>query len=49
MFLGQKVAFWGGVAVVSLIAQFALEAVNSRFPSVGLSRFTAYAHKGASA
>lgn len=49
MLLGQKFAFWGAVAAVSLVAQFALEAVNTRFPSVGLSRFTAYAHKGASA
>lgn len=47
MLLGQRAAFWGAVAVVSVLSQFALEAFTQKFPSVGLATFTAYAHKGA--
>lgn len=49
MFFGQRVAFWGAVAVVSLVSQFALEAFTDRFPVAGLAKFTAYAHKGTAA
>lgn len=44
MVLGQRLAFWGGVALVSVLAQFALEAVTSRVPIPGLAQFTAFAH-----
>lgn len=46
MLLGQKISFWGAVAVVSLLAQFALEAATNAAGSPGLAKFTAYAHKG---
>lgn len=46
MLLGQKLSFWGAVAVVSLLAQFGLEAVTHKAGSPGLAKFTAYAHKG---
>lgn len=44
MFFGQRVAFWGAVAVVSVVSQFALEAITRKFPTAGLAQFTAYAH-----
>ncbi|MGI8685119.1 MAG: hypothetical protein ACR2MO_08555 [Acidimicrobiales bacterium] len=44
---GRRVSFWFAVAGVSVIANFALEVLNDRFPQVGLARFTSYAHKGA--
>lgn len=45
---GKRASFWGAVAVVSVLSQFALEAATTRFPHLGLAQFTAYAHKGAS-
>lgn len=46
MLFGQKVSFWGAVAVVSLLAQFGLEALTNKVGNPGLAKFTAYAHKG---
>jgi hypothetical protein len=40
--------FWLAVGGVSILAQFGLELVNERFPQLGLARFTAFTHKGAS-
>lgn len=45
---GKRASFWVAVGVVSVISQFALEAASDRFPQLGLAKFTAYAHKGAS-
>lgn len=48
MLFGQRAAFWAAVGVVSIVSQFALEAISQRFPSAGLAKFTAYAHAHAS-
>lgn len=42
----RKLAFWSGVAVVSVLANFGLELASDKFPQLGLARFTAYTHKG---
>lgn len=44
----RKALFWGGVAAVSILANFGLEVVTERFPQFGLAQFTAYTHKGTS-
>ena len=44
----RKVSFWLAVAGVSLLANYGLEVAADKFPSLGLARFTAYAHRGAS-
>jgi hypothetical protein len=43
----RKASFWLAVAGVSVLANFALEVAADKVPALGLSRFTAYAHKGA--
>jgi hypothetical protein len=43
---GKKLAFWGAVAGVSIIAQFGLELLADKVPALGLARFTAYTHRG---
>ncbi len=43
---GRRIAFWGAVAVVSILANFGLELASDKFPQLGLARFTAYTHKG---
>jgi hypothetical protein len=45
---GRRLSFWLGVAGVSLLANFGLEVVSTRYPQLGLARFTAFTHKGAS-
>jgi hypothetical protein len=40
-------SFWLAVAGVSILANFGLEVAADKVPALGLSRFTAYAHKGA--
>lgn len=42
----RRLAFWGAVAGVSILSNFALELVTARVPSLGLARFTAFTHKG---
>ena len=42
----RKAGFWLAVAGVSILANFALELANEKFPQAGLSRFTAFTHKG---
>jgi hypothetical protein len=42
----RKVAFWGAVAGVAILANFGLELVADRVPQLGLQRFVAYTHKG---
>jgi hypothetical protein len=44
----RRIAFWGAVGLVSIFANFALEVVADRVPQLGLARFVAYTHKGAS-
>lgn len=43
---GRKIAFWGGVAGVSILANFGIELLAQRVPSLGLQRFVAFTHKG---
>jgi hypothetical protein len=43
----RKASFWVAVAGVSILANYALEVAADRFPSLGLARFTAFAHRGA--
>lgn len=45
--LPRRLSFWGAVAGVSILSQFALELVTNRYPQLGLARFTAFTHKGA--
>lgn len=44
----RKLGFWAAVAGVAILANFGLELANEKFPQAGLSRFTAFTHKGAS-
>jgi hypothetical protein len=44
----RRVRFWAGVACVSVLSNFALEVVAHRVPQLGLAKFTAFTHKGAS-
>lgn len=43
---GRRLAFWGAVAGVSIISQFALELLADKVPSLGLGRFVAFTHRG---
>ena len=43
---GRRAAFIGAVAAISILANFGLEVVTEKYPQLGLSRFTAYTHKG---
>lgn len=45
---GRRLAFWTAVAGVSILANFGLELAANRLPQLGLARFTAFTHKGAS-
>ena len=44
----RRAAFIGAVAGISILANFGLELVATRFPQLGLARLTAYTHKGIS-
>lgn len=46
--LGRRTSFWLAVAGVSLMANFGAEVVAQRWPQLGLARFVASMHKGAS-
>ena len=43
---GKRLAFWGAVAGVSILANFGLEVIADKIPSLGLARFTAFTHRG---
>jgi hypothetical protein len=40
----RVVAFVGTVAAISILANFSLELVASKYPNVGLARFTTFTH-----
>jgi hypothetical protein len=42
----RRLAFWGAVGLVSILANFGLEVVADRYPQLGLAKFTAMTHKG---
>lgn len=44
--LGKKAAFWVAVGGVSVLSQFLVELAADKLPFLGLSRFTAYIHRG---
>jgi hypothetical protein len=44
----RRLGFWLAVAGVSVLANFGLEVVTEKYPQLGLARFTAFTHKGAS-
>ncbi|MFB7518397.1 hypothetical protein ACWGLK_31670 [Streptomyces albidoflavus] len=44
----RRVSFWLAVAGVSILSNFALEAITSKAGVPGLARFTAFTHRGAS-
>lgn len=46
--LARKATFWGAVAGVAILSNFALELLADKVPSLGLSRFVAYTHRGPS-
>lgn len=45
---GRRLSFWLAVGGVSLLANFGAELVSTRWPQLGLARFVAFTHKGAS-
>jgi hypothetical protein len=45
---GRRAAFWASVAVVSVLANFGVELLSEKYPQLGLARFVAFTHKGAS-
>jgi hypothetical protein len=44
----KKASFWLAVAGVSILANFGLELLAEKVPSLGLSRFVAFTHRGPS-
>lgn len=42
----RRLAFWGAVAGVAVLANFGVELVAEKSPWPGLKRFAAYTHKG---
>jgi hypothetical protein len=45
---GRRLAFWGGVAIVSVLANALLEVAAEKFPQSGFATFTAFTHRGVS-
>lgn len=42
----RRPVFWLAVAGTSVLANFGLELLADKVPSLGLARFTAYTHRG---
>ncbi len=42
----RKPAFWVAVGGVSILANFSLELLARKVPSLGLARFVAFTHNG---
>jgi hypothetical protein len=45
---GRRASFWLAVAGTSILANFGIELLADKVPSLGLSRFVAYTHRGPS-
>lgn len=43
---GKRLSFWVAVAGVSVIANFAVELIAEKVPSLGLREFVAFTHRG---
>jgi hypothetical protein len=46
--VGRRFAFVGAVAGISILANFGLELVATKFPQLGFARLVAFTHKGTS-
>lgn len=44
--LARRTSFWLAVAGVSILANFGLELVADKVPSLGLQRLVSYTHRG---
>lgn len=44
----RKLSFWIAVGGVAILSNYALEMAADKFPNLGLARFVAYTHQGAS-
>ena len=44
----RKPFFWAAVAGTAILANFGLELLADKVPSLGLARFVAYTHRGPS-
>lgn len=42
----RRATFWAAVAGTSILANFGLELLADKVPSLGLGRFVAYTHRG---
>jgi len=42
----RRLAFWLGVAGVSVLANFGAEVIAQRFPQVGFAKFVNFTHGG---
>jgi hypothetical protein len=45
---GKRFGFWIAVAGVSVLANFGLELLAEKVPSLGLREFVAFTHRGCS-
>ncbi len=43
---GRRIAFWGAVAGVAILANFGVELAACKIPSPGLRRFVSFIHRG---
>lgn len=43
---GKRLGFWVAVAGVSVLANFGLELLAEKVPSLGLREFAAFTHRG---
>lgn len=43
---GKRLGFWVAVAGVSILANFGLELLAEKVPSLGLREFTVFTHRG---
>lgn len=43
----RKISFWLAVGGVSILSNFALELAATKYPQLGLAKFTTFTHKGA--
>lgn len=43
---GRRATFWLAVGGTAILANFALELLADKVPSLGLARFVAYTHRG---
>jgi hypothetical protein len=42
--LARRATFWAGVAGVSILANFGLSLAATKYPQLGLAKFTSFTH-----